>query len=110
MIDWTRVKELRADIGEEDFDEVVGLFLEEVDAAVTSLREGAPDGSLEESLHFLKGSAMGLGFEDFSSHCQIGETSCAKGQEDDVDLAAILQSYDASRAEFLQDLPTVLSN
>ena len=31
MIDWKRVRELRDEIGEEDFSEVVDLFLEEVE-------------------------------------------------------------------------------
>ena len=38
MIDWTRVSELRDEVGAEDFDEVVELFLEEVDEAIKILR------------------------------------------------------------------------
>ena len=30
MIDWTRVASLKAEIGDEDFDEIVPLFIEEV--------------------------------------------------------------------------------
>ena len=34
MIDWTRVSELRDEIGAEDFGDVVEIFLEEVEAEV----------------------------------------------------------------------------
>ena len=37
MIDWARVSELRDEVGAEDFDEVVELFLEEVDEAIAAL-------------------------------------------------------------------------
>ncbi|WP_442970022.1 hypothetical protein [Roseovarius sp. ZX-A-9] len=42
MIDWSRVAELRSEIGAEDFDEVVELFLEEVEAEISVLRAGCP--------------------------------------------------------------------
>ena len=36
MIDWERVRELRSEIGADDFAEVVEMFLSEADEAVTS--------------------------------------------------------------------------
>ena len=39
MIDWARVSELRDEVGEGDFDEVVELFLEEVDEAIAAWRD-----------------------------------------------------------------------
>ena len=39
MIDWARVSELRDEVGAEDFDEVVELFLEEVEEAIAALRD-----------------------------------------------------------------------
>ena len=39
MIDWASVSELRDEVGAEDFDEVVELFLEEVDEAIIALRD-----------------------------------------------------------------------
>ena len=38
MIDWTRIKQLRDEIGEEDFPEVVEIFIEEVSGMIDSLR------------------------------------------------------------------------
>ena len=37
LIDWTRVKDLRSEIGENDFFEVVEMFFDETDEVVASL-------------------------------------------------------------------------
>ena len=76
MIDWARVSELRDEVGAEDFDEVVELFLEEVDEAIIALR-------------------------DFANLCQAVEAAAAAGQGGDVDIAAIVQSYTDARAVFI---------
>ena len=41
MIDWQRVSDLRRDIGEDDFADVVDVFLEEVQEAMDRLRDPA---------------------------------------------------------------------
>lgn len=104
MIDWARVAELREQIGAEDFDEVVELFLDEVQEAIGKLRQGLKPHELEAHLHFLKGSALNLGFADFSEKCHAGERLSANGQTDQVDLEAILASFDASHHMFLKEL------
>ncbi|TNF20143.1 MAG: Hpt domain-containing protein [Rhodobacteraceae bacterium] len=107
MIDWTRATELREEIGEEDFAEVVDLFLEEVDAVIRTLSPGMAD--LEAQLHFLKGSALNLGFDDFSALCQAGESAAAAGAGETVDVDRIRAVYAASRAEFSAGLETRLA-
>ncbi len=67
MIDWTRVSELRDEIGAEDFGEIVEIFLEEVEEEISALRDGVENEALEAKLHFLKGSALNLGFADFAT-------------------------------------------
>ncbi len=109
MIDWNRVARLREDVGEEDFDEVVELFLEEVDEVITRLRETPDPSTLESDLHFLKGSAMGLGFRAFSTQCQTGEIICAEGRASELDLQALLAAYSDSRRVFLEEMPTALA-
>lgn len=100
MIDWERVNTLRDEVGADDFDEVVELFLDEVEEVVARLT-AAPDlTTLEEDLHFLKGSALGLGFRSFSGLCQAGETLSASGNAASVDLPEILQNYADSKAQF----------
>lgn len=109
MIDWTRVKELFDEVGAEDFDEVVDLFFEEVEEITDRLRTTPDQDALEGNLHFLKGSALSLGFSDFAKLCQHGETASGKGRAADVDLAAILESYNASKVLFLNELSTALA-
>ena len=105
MIEWTRVTELRDEIGAEDFGEVVELFLEEVEEVIDRLRARPDPARLEGDLHFLKGSALNLGFRDFSALCQQGEARSAEGQAEQVDLAAIISSFEASRSVFQRELP-----
>ncbi len=101
MINWTRVHELRADIGAEAFDEIVDLFLEEVEEVAKSLRDH--DAPLEARLHALKNGALNLGLRDLSDVCQSGETRASGGQT--VNVTHILGVYDASIAQFKADLP-----
>lgn len=109
MIDWDRLMELREEVGPEDFDEVVELFLDEVEGVMDRLRESPDLETLEEDLHFLKGSALSLGFKNFSALCQTGETNAAQGNADEIDLPEILACYDASKAMFIADLPGQLA-
>lgn len=106
MIDWDRVTELREQIGADDFDEVVELFLDEVLEVIGMLRDAPQPEKLECQLHFLKGSALNLGFADFSEKCHVGERQAANGQADQVDVKAILDSFDASHHLFLEELPS----
>ncbi|MCV3270028.1 Hpt domain-containing protein [Roseobacter sinensis] len=105
MIDWDRVATLKDEVGAEDFDEVVDLFLEEVDSAIDALAAQQQHDDLEAKLHFLKGSALSLGFRSFSDLCQAGEAAAASTPDAVVDLNEILQCYAQSRAAFLSDLP-----
>lgn len=101
MIDWNRISELQSDIGADEFDEIVGLFLEEVETEIASLRNGSDRSKLEAQLHFLKGSALNLGFSGFARLCQSGETAAAQGRSDHVDLHEIITIYEQSRAAFV---------
>lgn len=65
LVDWSRVHELRAEIGDDGFAEVVTMFLDESDAAVAQ----AANGLTPEALHFLKGAALNLGFADLAAAC-----------------------------------------
>lgn len=104
MIDWNRVTTLRDEIGQEDFEEVVPLFIEEVTEITEALRNRPALDRLEEDLHALKGSALNLGFSEFSMLCHKGEAMAASGKAEDVDVAAILASFDASKHAFTSGL------
>jgi len=99
MIDWERAKQLQSEIGPDDFAEVVAMFLEEADEVIARLttRRGAQ--ALESDLHFLKGSALNLGFEQLAALCQEGERRAAAGSTD-IDLDAVRGSYSVSRQVF----------
>jgi histidine phosphotransfer protein HptB len=105
MIHWSRVNELRDEVGTEDFDDVVQLFLEEVEEVIGRLREKADLGQLEQDLHFLKGSALSLGFAAFSELCQDGERKSANGQPETVDVPAIVTGFSHSKSLFMAELP-----
>lgn len=105
MIDWARVEELKQEVGEDDFAELVELFLEEVEETITRLKQAPDPANLEEDMHFLKGSALNLGFEQFSTLCQAGESAAAAGGADTINLPEIFTSYAGSKAEFLKGSP-----
>ncbi len=106
MLDWSRVGELRDEVGVEDFGEVVALFLEEVGEVITKLQDNTDRSQLEQDLHFLKGSALSLGFDTFSKLCQDGERQSAGGSADSVDIDAIVNEFTQSRDVFLAELPS----
>lgn len=101
MIDWNRVAELRHEIGDDAFEEVVALFLDEADAVVARLSAKMGPKSLENDCHFLKGAALNLGFATLAKQCQAGETRAATGDVD-IDLMALRDSYLQSRSALLQ--------
>ncbi|TCO73449.1 Hpt domain-containing protein [Rhodovulum euryhalinum] len=96
MIDWTRVEELRAEVGEDAFDEVLDLFLEEVDEVMNRLREAPDSDCLPADLHFVRGSALNLGLKEFCTICQGLEHRLARGEP--VDLGALLDCYGESKS------------
>ena len=103
MIDWSRVSELRDEVGEEDFAEVVDLFLEEVEEVIGELPALPDDQSVMQHLHFLKGSALSLGFAGFSDRCTQAERACAAGVLTPEELAAVQDCHAASKALFLRE-------
>ena len=78
MIDWIRIDELRDEVGQDDFGDIVGVFFEEVQEALENLRRADTVVTLLGQLHFLLGSALNLGVSDFAAICRNEETSCRK--------------------------------
>lgn len=107
MIDWERVETLRDDVGGESFNDVVALFLQEVDEVIDRLRQ-APDLTvLEQDLHFLKGGALNLGFSGLGALCESGERRAASGHGAAVSLPEVVALYEQSRHVFLERLDRV---
>ena len=95
MIDWDRVNELRTDFGDEDFVEIVTMFLGEVEAKIEEMTNGMAEAELSESFHFVKGSAANLGFRSLQEAATEGEMS--PSHEKSVEVSEI---FAASRASF----------
>ena len=102
MIDWTKVAELRDEVGAQGFDEVIDLFLDEVEEALVLLgqvgRRPGPD------LHFIQGCAPNLGFRDLARLCREQEVKTLAGG--DCDTAAVDACYRQSKSAFLQGPPS----
>ena len=99
-IDWARVAELLNDIGEEDFAEVAGLFLEEIADAAEVLDPTAPP--LAERLHGLKGSALNLGFAKLAGLAAQGEAA-----PETADIPAIRAACAAAKTALLARHPDI---
>ncbi|MGL6210638.1 MAG: Hpt domain-containing protein [Paracoccaceae bacterium] len=99
MIDWDRVRDLKAEIGEDDFAEVVELFLEEADEVMARLCADHGPQILEKDLHFLKGAALNLGFAHLAMLCQQGERRAAGGSTE-VELDPVRLAYAVSKRTF----------
>lgn len=98
MIDWDRVGILRDEVGAEAFDEVVPLFLDEVEETLATLSTATPVADMLNALHFLKGSALSLGFRKFAALCRSGDQT-APMQASELD--TLLGTYSQSKTEFL---------
>lgn len=98
MIDWGRIEELRSDFGEDDFLEIVSMFLGEVKTKLDDM-SAASNPPVSADFHFLKGSAANLGFCKFQAACAVAEQSNSA-----VDLAEIKTLFIRSREVFLAEI------
>lgn len=108
MLDWEQIKTLQDQVGAEDFDEIVELFLEETQEIIDRLKASITPNTLEEELHFLKGSALNLGFRALSNLCQVGEAQSAQGNAQEVALDPVITCYETSKEVFLRDMKSTL--
>jgi histidine phosphotransfer protein HptB len=100
MLNWDRIRELRDEIGEEDYAEVIELFFEEVDATISRLTRPGSMCEREADLHFLRGSALNIGFSVLGELCEKGELRAIEGTLDESDIATVINTYAASRDAF----------
>ena len=106
MIDRERLQDLRHEIGEEDFAEVVTMFLEEMGETLAALCAD-PDTAGPDALHGLRGSALNLGFSDFAAACSHAEKRVTDGQP--VDVVHLDWLFRESVSSFGSDLPVYVS-
>ncbi len=104
MIDWGRIEDLQAEIGDDGFAEVIDLFLEETDEVIERLSMNPDQARIGPDLHFLKGSALNLGFRELALLCQEGERRANAGEEGVIDLGPVVRVYHESKAAFQMGL------
>lgn len=104
MIDWNRVMDLREEVGPDDFLEVAEMFLAEVGDVLERLSKGANVATLESDMHFLKGAALNLGFDDFAKLCKDGEAKAVATDFGSIDIAAVVSCFNASSEQFVAGL------
>lgn len=109
MIDWQRVAELRDEVGEEDFDEIIEMFLEDVEERLQRMHAAQDNRALGEDIHFLKGCALNMGFRAFSALCQRGEGLSSQDPENTIDPIEFDACYQSSKRFFLSELPKTLA-
>ncbi len=102
-IDWARLRQLREEIGDAEFVEVIDLFLTEGDAMIDGLA-GLEPPAYEAALHALKGAATNLGLEGLAALCAEGECLAASGRAEDVRVPRVLTAYASARAALLAGL------
>lgn len=90
LVDWERVRDLRDEIGEDGFNDVVALFLEESDTVIDRITTGGTASDAE--LHFLRGAALNLGFADLADICRNG-----------ANLSTVARLYADSKAAFMAE-------
>ena len=100
LIDWERLRELCQEIGADDFNEIIEVFLDEVAAAIQGLDPRADLTALEGQLHFLKSSSLNLGFAGLASVCKTGECLAASGCRPVDQIATIPGFFQESLNEF----------
>lgn len=99
MLNMRRIEELKSEVGEDDFAEVIELFCEEVEEALEAL-DTQTGNELGQNLHFLKGSALNIGFDQLGELCRVAEVKFAEGSNQCPDITGIKEAYSASRAAF----------
>ena len=97
MINQTRLNELKEEVGEDDFAEVFEIFREEVEEVLDTL-QATPPSQLADRLHFLKGSALNIGFDELGTLCQIEEMRLKNDPASSIDIPRIRARYQASKA------------
>lgn len=107
MLDWNRINELRAEVGDDEFQLILELFLDEVEGVLMRLPQRDAL-RLETNLHFLKGCAWNLGFSDFGNLCDKSERVAAEGLPMQVCTQTLLQCYSESKRALMRGLEAEL--
>ncbi|MEM0949223.1 MAG: Hpt domain-containing protein [Pseudomonadota bacterium] len=102
MINWTRVTELRDEIGQEDFAEIAEVFLMELEETIQELGQEDDADARRVGFHSLKGAALNLGFETVSELSAAAEASPV-----DANLGAIADACRVATSALRERYPEI---
>lgn len=105
MIDWTKVTDLRYELGAENFHEMVGIFVQELDEVIGELDERVELATLPELLVFMTDSSDRLGFSAFAEACRERELALDPQGIEFIDVEHLIILYCESRVAFWDRLP-----
>jgi len=101
MVDWQRIEALKSEIGPDDFNEVLEMFVSELDEVLGQLGEDVDQMVPAETFHFLKSGALNIGFAEFAGLCQRGEKSALNGSAV-VSASDLIETYTRSKAAYFK--------
>ncbi|MBQ0716132.1 MAG: Hpt domain-containing protein [Sulfitobacter litoralis] len=100
LIDWEQITLLNDAVGPNAFEEIIVVFFLEVEEAKYKLRDSRPTKTTRDTLHFVKGSALSLGFIAFSEYCLRAEKELALGNPMQPVLEDLFMIYEESKLQF----------
>jgi HPt (histidine-containing phosphotransfer) domain-containing protein len=105
LIDWPHLKELKTELGESVFCDVVMLFLDDVGVGINGLARHQDASDLQAQLHSLKGNALSLGFTNLAQQCAKSEELAVKGQHCQKELNKLSACFDESKTALISCFP-----
>ncbi|RRH78018.1 Hpt domain-containing protein [Falsigemmobacter faecalis] len=104
MLNLRQLNDLRADVGDEGFADLIVLFLEETDGVISRMIDKGPEKDPAADYHFLKGAARNLGLDGFSALCHEAEIAAGQGLQLAISPDALDAAWQDSRARLLDHL------
>ena len=103
MINWARATELYNDFGADGIEEVLVVFLAEVEEGIQRLDAANTDDALQSEFHFLKGAALNMGFDEIAALCEHGEQLACAGHDSTAEKVRVISLLPNTCAEFSRD-------
>ncbi|MEM0978049.1 MAG: Hpt domain-containing protein [Pseudomonadota bacterium] len=100
MIDWNRIAELKSDLGDDGLADLLPIFLDEIDDALTKLATQTEASEGAAICHFIKGSAANLGFASLAEASHAGEQAGKAGTLPPNIAKTLRDHFDAAKQEF----------
>lgn len=107
MIDWERIEDLRREVGHKDFADVMALFFEEIDSSLPGSLDLTEPDEIRDLLHFIRGSALNLGFFELARLCEPDFFTMETGlsvEKIQPYFERLRRSYERAKAVYFQNM------